>query len=100
MDFSRAIYAQFVRDYRVIASARAIYPSLRGYFVTIYSNICNKYKFSQHHFSNYFYKNLISSLADSHVSVLKHKLSKSLISNHFVKNQKVFVKSHVLIICY
>ena len=34
---------RFVRDFRVIASVRAVYPSIRGYFVTIYSNICNKY---------------------------------------------------------
>jgi len=41
-DFSWLISScSVVRDFRVIASIRAIFPAIRGYFVTIYSNICN-----------------------------------------------------------
>ena len=40
-------HIQFARDFRVTASARAIYLSIRGYFVNIYSNICNNSRYGR-----------------------------------------------------
>ena len=37
----RNMRTNFALDFRVIALVRAIYPSIWGYFVTIYSNTCN-----------------------------------------------------------